>query len=203
VNVFNKVDWEIDPARSALLLQDIKAPHLAPLPARERAALCAEAERLARLCAARGMPVFVCEMAPGGPLGPEGPLHEMRPRSVQSASPAPRLEGLGVREVARRGYSAFFGSDLEEALRRARRDSLVLAGLHTSIGCLSTAIDALRRDIRPVMVADVMADISLAEHEAGLMKAAESGARIVEMSDLVEAMSAPRRLPAAWAFDVC
>nr|WP_255599535.1 isochorismatase family protein [Afifella sp. IM 167] len=205
VNVSNKVDWEIDPARSALLLQDLKGPHLAPLPARERAALHAEAERLARLCAARGMPVFICEMAPAGIGGAEGLMRDMWGNAASPGAPAPglRLDGLAAHEVMRRGYSAFFGSDLEVMLRRLSRDSLLVAGLHTSIGCLSTAIDAFMRDIRPIMVADAMADFSPEEHEAGLRKAAQTCARVVEMSEIVAALAVPRRPQFAWTFDVC
>ncbi|WP_051631257.1 isochorismatase family protein [Afifella pfennigii] len=213
MKIVNNVDWEIDPARSALLLHDLEGEELAPLGGRERKRILAEAERLARLCAARGVPVFASRMPPARREGEAGLLYDIwaRRRAPAASSeagdgepaPALRLDGLPVTRLEKRSYSAFYASELEVSLRRLGRDSLLIAGIHTSIGCLSTAIDAFMRDIRPFMLADAMADLSPEEHEAGLKKAAQTCARIARTAELEAALRQRRPPQVSFAFDVC
>lgn len=68
------------------------------------------------------------------------------------------VEGLaplpGEALIAKRRFSAFFGTDFDELLRRAGVGTLVLAGTQYPNCVRGTAADALYRDYRVVVVTD-------------------------------------------------
>jgi bifunctional isochorismate lyase/aryl carrier protein len=92
--------------------------------------------------------------------------------------------------IAKRSYSAFYGTDLEIGLRRHGRNSLIIAGVYTSMGCHYSAIDAFARDIRCFLVDDATADFTSANHAAGLHRSARTCARIVTMQEVLRTMAA-------------
>ncbi|MDQ0324721.1 bifunctional isochorismate lyase/aryl carrier protein [Rhodopseudomonas julia] len=219
MNVINKVDWTIRAERSALLIHDMQPHYCESLDETVRTDLADQISRLARLCAARAMPIFVSQVPPARLDCERGLMRDMwgrgpsdgvsaenagRMANAPALDPALDLHGLSLIPVTKRSYSAFYGNDFEVMLRRLGRDNVIITGIYTSIGCLSTAMDAFMRDIRPFMVADALADFSEAEHEAGLKKAAQTCARIVDTTEAVEHLQTRRtQRPSTWAFDVC
>ena len=67
-------------------------------------------------------------------------------------------------------FSAFIqgASELEQRLRRAAIDTLVVVGTLTNVCCDSTARDAMMRNFKVVMVGDANAAHSDADHNASL-----------------------------------
>ncbi len=65
-------------------------------------------------------------------------------------------------------YAGFFGTDLDETLRRLGVDSLRLTGVVTHICVLFTSYEAVLRDYAVTVVEDGVADISKENHDAAL-----------------------------------
>jgi nicotinamidase/pyrazinamidase len=65
-------------------------------------------------------------------------------------------------------YTGFFGTDLDETLRRLGVDSLRFTGVVTHICVLFTASDAVLRDYLVTVIEDGVADLSREDHEAAL-----------------------------------
>jgi len=64
--------------------------------------------------------------------------------------------------------SGFFGTDLDEFLRQADVDGVVVTGMTTS-GCVrATALDSLQNEYRTIVVRDAVGDRDGEAHDANL-----------------------------------
>jgi nicotinamidase-related amidase/RimJ/RimL family protein N-acetyltransferase len=72
------------------------------------------------------------------------------------------------RVIIKKRYSAFFGTDLDDRLRREHIDKLVLAGVNTHACVRTTAIDAYQRDYDVQIVRDCVASYDPAHHDISL-----------------------------------
>jgi isochorismate hydrolase len=67
----------------------------------------------------------------------------------------PEIAPLGEDKVVQKNrYSAFYGTDLEEHLRKLGVTDLLIAGVMTNLCCETTARDAFVRDFRVFFLAD-------------------------------------------------
>ncbi|CAM3370030.1 isochorismatase family protein [Nocardioides dubius] len=171
----SRVGWLPEADRSALLVHDMQA-YFARIygdacPAFEQAV-----ERTAALVAAArsaGVPVFYTAQPGDQEPAERGLLTEMwgsgirdleeQTKILDALAPAP-----GDEVLVKHRYSAFARSDFAERLAAAGRDQLVIAGIYAHIGVATTATDAFMRDIAPFVVADAVADFSLADHQRAL-----------------------------------
>ena len=70
--------------------------------------------------------------------------------------------------IAKNHASAFFGTSLEQSLRAAGIDTVVLCGFSTS-GCVrASTLDALQHDFVPIVVAEACGDRDERPHEQSL-----------------------------------
>lgn len=76
--------------------------------------------------------------------------------------------GKGDIVIQKTTYSGFFGTNLDETLKRLNVDSLRLTGDVTHICILFTASDAVLRDYTVTVIEDGIAGISREDHEAAL-----------------------------------
>jgi ureidoacrylate peracid hydrolase len=76
----------------------------------------------------------------------------------------------GDRHVIKNRYSAFIqgASDIEEVLRRAGVEYVLIAGIATNVCCDSTGRDCMMRGFKTTMVSDANASFTVEEHEAAL-----------------------------------
>ncbi len=163
--------FPLDPARSALVLIDLQNSNVARALAPHAAGLVVDhCARLARAMRARGgtvvyVRVLVDELlalpadaplgrAPGAP--PPGPL---------ASALAPEA---GAQEddvlVVKRQWGAFYGTQLEQILRRRQIDTIVLGGIATNFGVESTARAAFDQGFRLVFAEDAMSGVSAEAH---------------------------------------
>ena len=76
--------------------------------------------------------------------------------------------GPGDVVVQKNTYSGFYGTDLDDVLKKRGVDSLRLTGCVTHICIMVTASDAVLRDYRVTVVEDGVAGIAREDHEAAL-----------------------------------
>jgi trans-2,3-dihydro-3-hydroxyanthranilic acid synthase len=186
------VPWRPRPDRAAVLVHDMQRYFLRPFPVGESPVteLVANVTRLLASARAAGVPVFYTAQPGGMSAADRGLLHDFWGPGMGVAeddrgiaadvAPAP-----GDTVLTKWRYSAFYRSDLEERLRRAGRDQLVVCGVYAHMGCLITACDAFSRDIQPFLVADALADLSLDDHLMALRYAADRCAVPLSLAEVV------------------
>nr|CEL13101.1 Isochorismatase of siderophore biosynthesis [Kibdelosporangium sp. MJ126-NF4]CTQ98788.1 Isochorismatase (EC 3.3.2.1) of siderophore biosynthesis [Kibdelosporangium sp. MJ126-NF4] len=173
------VPWRPRPDRAVVLVHDMQRYFLRPFPWGQSplTELVANTAKLVAAARAAGVPVLYTAQPGGMSRHDRGLLHdfwgpgmgvaEADRGIVDEVAPAP-----GDTVLTKWRYSAFHRSDLEERLRRAERDQLVVCGVYAHVGCLMTACDAFARDIQPFFVTDAVADFSFQHHVMALAYAA-------------------------------
>lgn len=165
----SKIRWELDPARTALIVIDMQnaflladspmgAPGgLAIVPALNR--IIAEARRLR-------MPVIFTATThdPGEPPNRMDDLFPARRagRGLERSASAQQIHpSVDFREgdivVEKSRYSAFWRTDLDAILRRLPVDTLVIGGVWSNVCVESTARDAFLREYKVLWLADCTA----------------------------------------------
>lgn len=189
----NRVAWQPEPKRAALLIHDMQAYFLgfydqndAPIPD-----LIANIQRLRRTCEAAGVPVFYTAQPGQQPLqdrallqdwwGPGITAFPDQSSVIESLTPSARDTLL-----TKWRYSAFAKSDFQERLTQLGRDQLIVCGVYAHIGVMTTCVDAFMRDIQPFLVADAVADFSREEHEQALKWVAGRCGVILGTQDLCQ-----------------
>lgn len=90
--------------------------------------------------------------------------------------------------IAKQRYSAFHGTLLESLLRARDVDTLVVAGVTTSMCVESTVRDAAQRDYRCFVVADACGDFAADRHAASLQAMAFGFAVLYDAKQALHAM---------------
>jgi bifunctional isochorismate lyase/aryl carrier protein len=176
----NRVPWQIDRARAALLIHDMQGYFVSAFASDESpiADVIANIDVIRRSCDEVGVPVFYTAQPGRQDPGERGLQADFWGPGMTSA---PEDQGIvetlapidGAVVLTKRRYSAFQRTDFEDRLRALCRDQLIITGVYASIGCALTAADAFMRDIQPFLVADAVADFSRPRHDLALAFAAE------------------------------
>jgi nicotinamidase-related amidase len=177
-----------DPRAAALLVIDVQG-HFASLAAPIMPAIASTVA----LCRAAGVPVVYTRHVDAVPRR-RPPLDEWWPGDrIDAGTPAAELlPGSGRAEgdlvVEKSTYSAFAGTGLEETLRRAGAEEVIVAGVMTNLCCETTARDAFVRGFRVFFSADATATATQDLQEATLANMAYGFAYIVDCNRLEAAL---------------
>jgi bifunctional isochorismate lyase/aryl carrier protein len=186
------VPWSPRADRAVVLVHDMQRYFLRPFPAGQSplTELIANVAKLLASARAAGVPVMYTAQPGGMSREERGLLHDVwgpgmgvdeADRGIaDDVAPEP-----GDMVLTKWRYSAFHRSDLEERLRRAGRDQLIVCGVYAHMGCLITACDAFSRDIQPFLVADALADLTLEDHLMALRYAADRCAVPLSLADVL------------------
>ena len=199
----NRVNWRVDPARSALLVHDmqryfVRAFELErdgqPLPDAQINIAIANIRRLLDAAHAANIPVYYTAQPPRQNPADRRLLTDFWGDGLQDDENARILDELAPIEadtvLTKWRYSAFVRSPLEEQLKDLGRDQLIIGGIYAHIGCLTTALEAFMRDIQPFMVADALADFTEKEHRMACEYASGRCARVLNTAEVLEHLNA-------------
>ncbi|MEX2944221.1 isochorismatase family protein [Serratia fonticola] len=188
----NKVNWAFEPQRAALLIHDMQQYFLnfwgedSPLIKQVVENIAA----LRRYCKQQGIPVFYTAQPNQQSDEDRALLNDMwgpglNKHPEQQAVVSELAPDADDTVLVKWRYSAFHRSPLQEILQESGRDQLIICGVYAHIGCMTTAIDAFMRNIKPFMVADGLADFSREEHLMALSYTAGRCGRVVTTGDLL------------------
>ncbi|GAB2706389.1 isochorismatase family protein [Nocardia thraciensis] len=192
----DQVSWNVDPARTALLIHDMQQYFMSAYdPDRDPArTLIANIGRLRHRCRQLRIPV-IYTMQPGnqhpsrrGILADfwgSGMSHG--PDTEVVAELRPDAQDI---QVTKWRYSAFQRTDLRELLGYYHRDHLIVTGVYTHMGCMLSAAEAFMSDVRPFLALDATADFSRDEHLMALNYTARRCGAVLSTADLLDRLTA-------------
>lgn len=188
----NKVTWQVEPQRAALLIHDMQQYFL-NFWGEDSALIKQVVENIANLrryCKQQDIPVFYTAQPNQQSDEDRALLNDMwgpglNKHPEQQAVTAALAPDEDDTVLVKWRYSAFHRSPLQEILQESGRDQLIICGVYAHIGCLTTAIDAFMRNIQPFMVADGLADFSRDEHLMALRYTAGRCGRVVTTASLL------------------
>lgn len=188
----NRVNWSLDPKRAVLLIHDMQQYFVnfyAPDSVLMQQVL-QHIQQLIRWAKQHQVPVIYTAQ-PGDQDPKDRALltdfwgnglaaNDQITSIVSALSPAP--EDI---QYTKWRYSAFKRSPLQQDMQSQGRDQLLICGIYAHIGILSTALEAFMLDIQPFVVADAVADFSLAEHQMALSYIAGRCGRVVSCEQVL------------------
>ena len=101
-----------------------------------------------------------------------------------------KLEQLESEPIIEKWWaSAFFGTGLDEQLKKVKADSLIVTGLTTS-GCVrATVVDGLQHDYAVVVPREAVGDRNLDAHAANLFDMHAKYADVMNIDDVLKILS--------------
>jgi bifunctional isochorismate lyase/aryl carrier protein len=171
----NKVNWTINPAKAVLLIHDMQNyfVNFYQRDAEPMASLLRNIYALKTACRAAGIPV-VYTAQPGDQRPQDRALLTDFWGTGLRADPALTdiAEELALQaddiQYTKWRYSAFKRTPLLDTMQTLGRDQLIICGVYAHIGILATSLEAFMFDIKPIVVADAVADFSLQDHQMAL-----------------------------------
>lgn len=189
-------NFSIDLASTALVLVDLQngnmARDLAPYSSQAVLGNCVLLAQEMRLRG--GMVIFVRVLmnelesppadaplrAPGAPAPPPDASH---------LAPEAGVEATDI-VIVKRQWGAFYGTELDQLLRRRHIKTLVLGGIVTNIGVESTARAAYDRGYGLVFAEDAMSGITAEAHTFACKNIFRVMGRVRTTAELIDAMQA-------------
>lgn len=201
----NRVHWQLEPARCAVLVHDMQRYFLAAYDRSAEPALSAimNMTRIIEDARAHGIPV-IYSAQPGNqhPIR-RGLLSEFWGTGMAEGEDTEIIPELAPHEgdvvLTKWRYSAFQRTDLREVLGHLKRDQLVIMGVYAHMGCQVTAAEAFMHDIQAFVVSDAVADFSREEHQAAVDYVAKRCGYVLQTPDVRTAWAALSATEAARA----
>ena len=154
---------QIDPVAALVVIDMQKGivalPMVHPMPG-----VIDRVARLARAFRQQGLPVVLVNVAGLAPGRTEFQVSLSPPADWTELVPELDLQP-GDYTVTKQQPGAFYGTGLEQILRRRGATQVVLAGVVTSGGVEATARDAYDRGYNVALVVDAMTDLSAEAHQ--------------------------------------
>ena len=178
------VRFEIDPARTALLVVDMQNCFVAdsPIAAPLGAVVAGRLNQLADACRQAGIPIIWTRHVVRPDGSNIGLLGEVIPPVaagiINDDAPTAALHPLmdvrpGDVVVGKPRFGSFHGTDLEVILRSRGVDTVILGGINTNVCVDTTAREAAAREFRVLFLADGTANFDLPDGGLGPASAEE------------------------------
>jgi nicotinamidase-related amidase len=186
---------QFDPKSTALVLIDLQHGIVGrPLARHSASDVIARAAQLASALRARGGTVVYVRVD----------LAEVLHRPVDAptrdpnAPPPPAMASQIVPEsgyqaadllITKRQWGAFYGTELDQQLRRRRIRTVLLGGVATNFGVESTARAAFDRGYELIFVEDAMSSVSATAHDFAEQNIFPSMGRVRKLEQVLEALA--------------
>jgi nicotinamidase-related amidase len=186
---------EFDPKSTALVLIDLQNGIVArPLAPHSAADIIANSAKLAAsLRAKSGTAVYVrVELADVLTLPVDAPTRDPNaPPPPPSASQIVPESGYQPTDllITKRQWGAFYGTELDQQLRRRRIRTILLGGIATNFGVESTARAAFDRGYELIFVEDAMSSVTAPAHEFAVKSIFPRMGRVRTMEQVLEALA--------------
>jgi len=186
------MDLVLDPKTTALVLIDLGHAIVAlPLAPHSSAEVVSRAAKLADTFRKKGgvviyVRVLMTEMAPlpvDQPLTGAGTL----PPNAAELVPESGVQPDDI-VVKKRQWGAFFGTDLEQHLRRRGIKTIVIGGIATNFGVESTARAAFDQGYEVVFAEDAMSSLSAEWHEFPIKNVFPRMGRVRSVEQIAKAL---------------
>jgi nicotinamidase-related amidase len=185
---------QFDPKSTALVLIDLQHGIVGrPLAPHSAADAIARAQLAAALRAKGGTVAYVrVDVAQVLHLPVDAPTRD------PSAPPPPAIASEIVPEsgfqptdllITKRQWGAFYGTELDQQLRRRRIRTIVLGGVATNFGVESTARAAFDRGYELIFVEDAMSSVSATVHEFTVQNIFPRMGRVRKTEQVLEALA--------------
>jgi nicotinamidase-related amidase len=193
---------DVLPRDSALVLVDLQHGITAMPTVHDADLVVTRAAELAQAFRARAMPVARVRVAfaADGADAVRVPVDEQPPPMTVGPDFATWRPELGSSprdiEITKRGWDAFFGTELDLQLRRRGVRCIVLAGIRTCIGVESTARTGFALNYAQVVATDAISDTSAEAHDNSVLRILPRLARLARSAEIIAALlasSAPAR----------
>lgn len=186
---------QFDPKSTALVLIDLQHGIVGrPLAPHSAADVIARAAQLAAALRAKGGTVAYVRVDVAQVLH----LPVDAPTRDPSAPPPPAIASEIVPEsgyqptdllITKRQWGAFYGTELDQQLRRRRIRTIVLGGVATNFGVESTARAAFDRGYELIFVDDAMSSVSATAHEFAVQNIFPRMGRVRKTEQVLEALA--------------
>jgi nicotinamidase-related amidase len=186
---------QFDPKSTALVLIDLQHGIVGrPLAPHSAADAIARAAQLAAALRAKGGTVAYVRVDVAQVLH----LPVDAPTRDPSAPPPPAIASEIVPEsgrqptdllITKRQWGAFYGTELDQQLRRRRIRTIMLGGVATNFGVESTARAAFDRGYELIFVDDAMSSVSATAHEFAVQNIFPRMGRVRKTEQVLEALA--------------
>lgn len=186
---------EFDPESAALVLIDLQngivgralAPHAAS------DVVARAAQLAAALRAKRGAVVYVrVDVADVLRLPVDAPMRDPNaPPPPPSASQLVPDSGYQAGDllITKRQWGAFYGTELDQQLRRRKIQTIILGGIATNFGVESTARAAFDRGYELIFVEDAMSSLSVPAHDFAIQNIFPRMGRVRSTAETLAALA--------------
>jgi nicotinamidase-related amidase len=186
---------EFDPKSTALVLIDLQngivGRTLSPHPASE--VVVRAAQLAAALRAAGGTVVYVrVDVADVLRLPVDAPMRDPNaPPPPPSASQLVAESGYQTGDllITKRQWGAFYGTAIDQQLRRRKIQTIILGGIATNFGVESTARAAFDRGYELIFVEDAMSSISAPAHDFAIQNIFPRMGRVRSTAETLAALA--------------
>lgn len=170
----NQLEWEINPQKSVLLIHDMQNYFINFFDDNDLIKRVIEnIKKIKKECKNKGIQVIYTAQPGNQTLEQRGLLQDFwgdgipDNGNVQSVIDelAPEKDDIVLTKWR---YSAFTKTNLHNYFKENEKDTIIITGVYSHIGCIATACDAFMNEIKPIVISDANADFSREEHISAL-----------------------------------
>lgn len=189
----NKIKWDIKKEEAILLIHDMQKYFTDAFNKDEEpyVDLVENIKKIKEYCSKEGIPVVYSAQPEGQTNEQRGLLMDFWGKGIPAGEGKQEIiEELKPNEedivITKWRYSAFEGTELEEFIRKSGKNQIIITGIYGHIGCLTTAINASMKNIKPFVIADAISDFSREKHLQTLEYVSQLAGKVIDTKQLID-----------------